>query len=244
MSRALDPVLRHDEISVDGVTLPYALRLSPRRATLCVQVLAGGAVRVMAPMRARRSDIHTFLAHHWAWIAGKRRALVNSAQQKSVAHLGDGSQLPLLGDILVLRQHLGEKIRPSAIRLGQNLVVSAPTSGQVSALVVGWYRQAAREHVSGRVLHFAPLVGRAPRRLSIRGQKTRWGSCSARGTITINWRLMQASAEVLDYVVVHELCHLLHANHSQRFWREVERVVPEYPRLRLELKSFGLNAAF
>ena len=111
-------------------------------------------------------------------------------------------------------------------------------------LVEAWYRQQARAHVASRIAHFAPRVGRAPVRISIRAQRTRWGSCSGRGTISINWRLMLASPEVLDYVIVHELCHLLQANHSARFWREVARVMPEYVGYQQQLREFGRQLVF
>jgi predicted metal-dependent hydrolase len=98
--------------------------------------------------------------------------------------------------------------------------------------------------VALRIAHFAPRVGRAPARISIRAQRTRWGSCSGRGTISINWRLMLASPEVMDYVIVHELCHLLQANHSARFWREVARVMPDYAHRQRQLREFGRQLVF
>ncbi|MHB8345682.1 MAG: M48 family metallopeptidase [Acidiferrobacterales bacterium] len=227
-----------------GMLLDYTLRLSPRRATICVQILAGGQVRVAAPALARRSDIDGFLRDHWRWIQSKQQASRQRKQTLLRMPVGEGADLPLLGERLIVRQRLATGMRRGAVRCGSELVVSAATPAQVPDLVVAWYRNAARIHVSERMDHFATLVGRSPVRLSIRGQKTRWGSCSALGTISINWRLMQAAPELLDYVVVHELCHLLHRNHSLRFWREVARIVPDHLRLRRELRAFGLDIAF
>ncbi len=232
------------ELDCDGIRLRYALRFSPRRSTLCVQVLPGGEVRVAAPSAVRRADIDTFLRAHWDWIRSKQQRLSERTRPAPRMPVGDGAQLPLLDERLVVRQRLAAGTRPAAMRCGSELIVCAPAPAQVPGLVVAWYRTVARHHVSERIRHFAALVGRAPARLSIRGQKTRWGSCSALGTISINWRLMQASPEILDYVVVHELCHLLHRNHSPRFWREVQGILPDYARLRRELRTFGLNLAF
>ena len=131
--------------------------------------------------------------------------------------------------------------RPVAVRHGGTLVVPASTSAQARPLVEAWYRRAAHVYVQQRMAYYAPLVGRAPTRITIRAQKTRWGSCSTRASISINWRLMQAAPDIIDYVIVHELCHLLQANHAPRFWREVARVLPDYETRRRRLREFGRN---
>lgn len=90
-----------------------------------------------------------------------------------------------------------------------------------------------------RVRYFAPIVGVDYGRITIRNQRTRWGSCSGRGNLNFNCLLMKTPPEVVDYVVVHELCHRKEMNHSPRFWAEVERVLPEYKKARRWLKENG-----
>ena len=90
-----------------------------------------------------------------------------------------------------------------------------------------------------RVRYFAPLVGVTYGRITIRNQRTRWGSCSAKGNLNFNCLLMKAPSDVIDYVVVHELCHRLEMNHSPRFWAEVERVLPDYKQAKKWLKENG-----
>ncbi len=90
-----------------------------------------------------------------------------------------------------------------------------------------------------RVKHFAPLVGVSVNRITIRSQRTRWGSCSAKGNLNFNCLLMLCPEEVRDYVVVHELCHRLEMNHSPRFWAQVERILPDYRTHRKWLKDHG-----
>ena len=97
----------------------------------------------------------------------------------------------------------------------------------------------AMKVVPGRVAHFAPLVGVNYGRITIRNQRTRWGSCSSKGNLNFNCLLMLAPAEVLDYVVVHELCHRKEMNHSARFWTEVEKVIPDYKVHEKWLKTEG-----
>lgn len=108
------------------------------------------------------------------------------------------------------------------------------TAGELDAL-----KRQARDVIPARTAHFAPLAGVAYGKITIRGQKSRWGSCSSRGDLSFNCLLMLAPPEVLDYVVVHELCHRLEMNHSPRFWAEVERVLPDYRVRRKWLKEHG-----
>lgn len=120
----------------------------------------------------------------------------------------------------------------------QNRPVSDLTDPQRAALERR-YIDAAREYFPKRVEHFHQFTGGSYNRITIRDQKTRWGSCSARGTLSFNWRLMLAPPAILDYVVVHELCHLTHMNHSAAFWQSVEQVYPDYRTARKWLKEHG-----
>ena len=99
--------------------------------------------------------------------------------------------------------------------------------------------EAARQDLPRRVARFAPLVGVSCGRITIRAQKSHWGSCSTRGNLNFNCLLMLCPEEVRDYVVVHELCHRKEMNHSRRFWLELARVLPEYEQQRQWLKSNG-----
>lgn len=101
------------------------------------------------------------------------------------------------------------------------------------------YRQAAREYFPMRVAYYENILGVTHANISIRDQKTRWGSCSAKGNLNFNWRLMLAPPRVLDYVVVHELCHRKEMNHSKAFWNAVEMVLPDYKELRKWLRDNG-----
>jgi len=100
-------------------------------------------------------------------------------------------------------------------------------------------KEQARNILPAKAEHFAPLIGAAYNRISIRCQSTRWGSCSAKGNLNFNCLLMLTPEEVQDYVVVHELCHLKELNHSPRFWAEVEKVLPDYRERRQWLKQNG-----
>ncbi len=223
-----------DEISRRDDRLRYHIRASQRRRTMAIQVRPGGEVRVMTPAAVSLSALRRFVMEHFTWIQRKQQELVRPSSANT---LHDGGVVPYLDGALSLRLCLGAGSRSRVIRDNAGLHVHAGDGTQVRDLLEGWYRRQARVHFTQRADHFAPLVGRRPASISIRGQRTRWGSCSARGAVSLNWRLLQAPARLLDYVVVHELCHLRHPNHSARFWGEVERVLPDYRAMRRELRD-------
>ena len=108
----------------------------------------------------------------------------------------------------------------------------------VNALFDQWYRKKAREIFTKRVNFYSSLIEKKVNRIAIKGQHTRWGSCSSKGNLNFNYRLMLAVPEVIDYVVVHEMCHLLHMNHSKEFWHSVEQILPDYKNRKQWLKEW------
>lgn len=112
------------------------------------------------------------------------------------------------------------------------------TTAQQRALQLR-YKNAAKQYFPLRTAYYAGLLGVTYGTITIRDQKTRWGSCSAKGNLNFNWRLMLAPPRVLDYVVVHELCHRIEMNHSKAFWNTVETILPDYKELRKWLRDNG-----
>ncbi|MBF0138229.1 MAG: M48 family metallopeptidase [Magnetococcus sp. DMHC-1] len=150
-------------------------------------------------------------------------------------HLQDGALLPLLGRQLRLRLR---RLYPSRVRqvggeLWAPLTLTDPN--QLEAALEQWYRQRARHELNQRLEHWAKIVQVSVSGLSIRGPRTRWGSCSARGRINLNWRLLWLPEELVDYVLVHELCHRHQMNHSPAFWSLVQHHVPDWQRRRRQL---------
>ena len=121
----------------------------------------------------------------------------------------------------------------------QQRLAALPKADKLSEEELAELKKRARRVFLARTAYFAPVVGVSYSRISIRSQRTKWGSCSARGGLNFNCLLLLAPAEVLDYVVVHELCHRLEMNHSPRFWAEVERVLPDYAASRRWLRQNG-----
>jgi predicted metal-dependent hydrolase len=228
-----------DVLELADTSLAYAIRTSARRRTLGLELRADGSLTVAAPHGLALTTIRAFVASRRAWIDAKRALLIQLKPSAPRFQFQSGARLPYLGTELALNVSIAPTRRAACRCEAGSLVINVPHDTAIRPVIEAWYRRAAATHAAARLAHFAPLVGRAARKLVIRAQRTRWGSCSARGTISLNWRLLQAPPELLDYVVVHELCHLLVPNHSPRFWAEVARVLPDWRRQRAQLRQFG-----
>ena len=121
----------------------------------------------------------------------------------------------------------------------QKIIRLTPAESKRLEAIKKRYRDAARTRFEERVAHYLPLTGGQYTSITIRDQKTRWGSCSSRGTLSFNYRLIFAPPVVLDYVVVHELCHLTFMNHSKEFWNKVADLMPDYRKQKKWLNEHG-----
>lgn len=115
----------------------------------------------------------------------------------------------------------------------------SPAEQKRMAVLENRYRKDARSRFTARVARYHTLTGGHYTSITIRDQKSRWGSCSSRGTLSFNYRLIFAPPMILDYVVVHELCHLTHMDHSKNFWNMVETIMPDYRTCKIWLKEHG-----
>ena len=213
--------------------LVYALTRR-RRRSLCLQVQEDLSLRVLAPLHARQAEIDAFVAAQQRWIERKRAEL--SARGPGVTTLPpDGAWLPVLDGALRLQRtplQRGVRQELASLRVGGN-------DDQALRALKTWYRERARSEAQILLAQWEPVVGRTAAGLVIREQRTRWGSCSASGMIALNWRLVLGPRMLLEYVVVHELCHLIHRHHRPAFWQEVERALPDYRQRRAALRSLA-----
>jgi predicted metal-dependent hydrolase len=175
-------------------------------------------VEVVLPRRSPERQAERVVRELGPWI--ERRL---AAQERARAAVqGPPGTVPYLGEALTLVPEPG---RMRVHRRGDDLLVPAEDPGPA---LERWYRRAARAEIAPRAEAAAAAVGGRVTGLTIRAQRTRWGSCSPTGALSFNWRLLLAPEPVLDYVVIHEACHLKVADHSQRFWALVGRHCPDW----------------
>jgi predicted metal-dependent hydrolase len=198
--------------------IPYRIRRSPRARRVRVAVDFERGVEVLLPARTPDHAAAVAVAELRPWIE-RRLGEVAAVRGRLAERVG---WVPYLDQRLTLVEEDG---RVRVHRRGPDLLVPAAAEDRRIGLE-RWYRRAARDEVAGRLDLATAAAGLTYAGLSIRGQRTRWASCAADGSMSFNWRLLLAPERVLDYVVWHEVAHLEIANHSPRFWALVERRCP------------------
>lgn len=213
----------------------YLLKRSPRRRTIGLKI-DGAGLTVTIPHRVSRRELEAVLREKSPWVLDKLR----EAETRRLPEMSwtDGTALPYLGDELALCLVPGG-VRARPALHGNRLLVALPDpqdGALACAKVVAWYRQQALACFRSRTEIHAARLGVRVAGLALSGAATRWGSCNARGEIRLNWRLVKAPLAQVDYVIAHELAHLIEMNHSPAFWRVVEELCPGYRAQRAALK--------
>jgi len=209
--------------------LAYTVRRSERARRVRVNVHPHGDVEVVLPARASERAAAAAVQELRPWI--ERRLREAQAVRERIAERA--GRLPYLDAALELVPQQG---RSRVRRDGARLLVPA---GDARPALERFYRRAAREEIAPRLGRAAALAGSSYSALHIRGQRTRWASCSAGGRMSFNWRLLLAPERVLEYVIWHEVCHLDVLDHSPRFWALLERRWPSYRQEREWLRRHG-----
>jgi predicted metal-dependent hydrolase len=221
--------------------VPYAVKRSARARYARIEVDADG-VRVIVPQRMPLREVAPFVAGKQRWIERTLRRYRQAEIEAPLVLLADGGSVPYLGEELTLRVRVEPgRVRSHVARRGDELRVAVGSGGRAAVrdALERWYRREARAEVADRLDDATARAGTDYASLSIRGQRTRWASCSNSGAMSFNWRLLLAPAEILDYVVEHEVAHLEVLGHSRRFWALVGRRCPDYRRHERWLRRYG-----
>lgn len=246
------PATRPSLLAIDGLSVPVEVRrhASARRLTLRVS-RTRRAVVVTTPVRCRLDDVSTFVNRHLEWVRLQLGALPKPAP------LADGMLLPLRG--APHRVRFIERANPGSAKKdaarGTGIVTISPPlrAGQPPEIHVrgttetaprrlrDWLVKEAASDLDAIVHRYAQRLGLRPKRLSLRDQSSRWGSCSSTGVLSFSWRLILAPPHVLEYVAVHEVAHLAEMNHGPRFWALVKRAMPTFERAQTWLKTDGFD---
>jgi predicted metal-dependent hydrolase len=224
--------------------IPYLIRRSARRGTVSVAVEPSGQVVLTAPDATSIERLDRVVRQKARWIVERVRRggrLPRATERElvsgeTVLYLGRSYRLRVVeaADAAVARLHRGWLVVPVARGLSDK-----ERAGAVRAGLVAWYRPRAHGQLRERAARWSERLDVRPRDLLVRDPRHRWGSCDPTGTLRFSWRIIQAPPAVVDYVVAHELVHLLHRGHTRRFWATLGRVMPEYEALRARLLALG-----
>ncbi len=230
----------------DGSGYPYEIIKSDRR-TMALQVKKGGEVVVRIPKGLSFRSGHELVQKNKSWIYTHMKGIQASLKKKEEFHWEDGAKVLLWGKSYILRvvsDYWRKSFRVS-IREGE-LILAGPVEKQagpelemvIKEVMKLFYRQEARKYLEKKTAGWAADMKIGYSRIAVRDQATRWGSCSTKGNLNFNWRLVLLPEGLADYVVVHELAHRIHMNHSRAFWGVVEGKLPDYRLRRKLLKSY------
>lgn len=226
-----------------GETLFSWSLTTAKRRTVQLKITGPTSLKITAPLQYRPEQAEAFIRTKTTWILATVKKLATEALAAARFAVEPGKTIPFMGRqyTLAVAYH---PVRPSVRLDGSLLRVCLPEKhrGDQKALMQmlnRWYVEQARQHLLQRTQEWAPIIGVKPVSVSIRDPKTRWGSCSSRGRLNYSWRVILAPPSVIDYLVVHELCHLRHPNHSRQYWQLVESVLPAFRESRHWLKTNG-----
>jgi len=218
--------------------LEYHLIRSKRR-TISIEIQPDGAVWVRAPLRMAQATISDFVTSKQAWIEKSQQKMAARSKKLATREFRSGETFLYQGAALPL--HLTVRRTPPLELTSTGWLLSASALGRAEAAFEAWYRRRARTEFTNVLDVFSAKMRVQYQSLRISSARTRWGSCSTLGTISLNWRLLLAPPEILEYVAVHELAHLRQRNHSKAFWAEVAAFHPQYAASRRWLKENGAS---
>lgn len=228
-------------VRLQGVPVVYTIRRSARAKHMRITISAHSGVVVTIPARLRRyMNPDDFLREKQEWVL---HHLERVSVEAPPAELGEGSRIHYRGHEHTVTILYREIPHPRCRIAGSDLLVILPNGfdGDLKHVIKCWMREEASEVIRREAQRQAAAIGVEYNRIIIRDQKTKWGSCSRKANLSFNWRLVLFPDEILRYVIIHELCHLRHFNHSERFWAMVEQYDPRFRESVDWLKKYGVR---
>ena len=222
-------------IDLGGRCIEYRF-VRRRRRTIGIAIDANG-LSVSAPLRAPWREIEGFIRQKERWIVRKLDEWAR-VPRPAVVRGRTGESLPLFGSPVTLEVRTG---RRAVHHQTERLLVSAPAPHRVAKVLIGWLKSQALDALTSRAEHYAAHLDVAPPVVALSNARTQWGVCNEDGTIRLSWRLVHLEPALADYVVAHEVAHLVELNHSKRFWNLLAKLYPDWRRARHHLELAGAS---
>ena len=242
-------MISQSSVRFGNTTINYSVRRSARRRKTVQVSVVGGDIVVAAPTKTTARELEAIVRKRAPWIL---RHVAEVAQQPAPKRFVSGETLPYLGRNVVMAIEPTDGPRPQVRFDHWRFRIAVPDTlrdddriESVRAAAIQWYRIRAVERLSESVQRWWPRLGRGETSaVLIRDQRQRWGSCAPDGTLRFNWRAMMLKPALIEYIIVHELAHLTHQNHSADFWTLMTSVLPDAQMRRGELRDAGRRLPF
>lgn len=233
-------------IDLDGLRVSYSIRKSKRAKRVSLRYSMSAGLEVVYPAGLRQPDPELLLLERSAWVRKAMARIKDANANKRQREYRAGEDFLFRGDRYRLKLDSAPSLKRIKVGLADgHLVVASPeaappaTDAEIRHAIESFYRAQAQRYLPQRVEELARAHGFNFERVRIKNQKTRWGSCSAKRNINLNLRLMMAPNEAIDYVIMHELCHLRELNHNPAFWTLVESYCPKFRHWKAWFKQHG-----
>lgn len=214
-----------ESLQLGSRTVPLLVVRNPRARRYLLRVRSDGAARVTIPRGGSRSEAQSFIERNRRWLEQQVEHVHSQAHLQQAWQAG--SEILFRGEWVRIEADEGATEK-TFVRFGTETLMVHDAAADLRPAIERHLRSLAHAELPTRVAELAGPHQLPVRRVTVRSQRSRWGSCSRHGTISLNWRLVQTPAFVRDYIILHELAHLRQMNHSDLFWREVERLCPHY----------------
>ena len=215
-----------------------------KRKTLAIQIKPPDKITVISPEALSEDLIKEKVKSKGKWIIKKLIDFKDMGFTAFEREFINGESFMYLGRNYMLNITVDESLlRPKIELLDSRLQIKTPTKDKdiLRKSMEKWYRREARKIIKKRVEFYKPKFSIEPESVKIKEQKKRWGSCTIKGDLLFNWRVIMAPSPIIDYIVVHEMSHLAIKNHSVKFWKSVENILPDYKDRRKWLKDYGVR---
>jgi len=215
-----------------------------KRKTLSIEVEAPRNIHVITPVGTPEDKILETVQSRSKWIVQKLFEIREVDHQRRVKEYVNGESFIYMGRNYSLQIIVDPGIMVPDTRMARGkffVTVAEKDSVMIRHALEGWYKDKAKEKFRERVSYYQSYFNVQPKRIVIKDQQKRWGSCTKDHQLLFNWRSIMAPSPVLDYIVVHEMCHLVYRNHSAEFWQLLKRILPEYEEHKSWLKKNGIK---
>lgn len=224
-------------------TIEFSVKYSKRK-TIEIGVEAPDVVKVVAPEGLAKDIILDNVKSKAKWIVTKLFEIREVQYLRAPKEYVNGEAFLYLGRNYSLQLELDESVKKPVTKLYQGKFIITTSNKDQEALKLSmeaWYRSKTLEKVLEKVEYYKKCFDVIPKDIKVKEQKKRWASCTAKKELMFNWRCSMAPSWVLDYIVVHEMCHMVYMNHSKEFWDLLERIMPDYQKKRDWLKVYGVK---
>lgn len=206
-----------------------------KRRTIALIVENDGSVTVRAPLKTSNKMIMKFAEGHAKWVE-KKQAEIRARVPTQPKQYLPGESFLYLGQAYPLEIVRDQKKK---LMLDEGFKLAEAMQENAELVFKNWYRKQAKQIIEARIAVFVDKYQFEYQKIRISSARTRWGSCTSKGTLSFSWRLILMPPDVIDYVIIHELSHTVHHNHSKRFWKLVEKLMPDYKERRKRLREYG-----